>query len=51
MMLEYIGEKEAAGILLEAMKKTMENDLQSLEAGKMGCGTTDVGDSVVRYIQ
>jgi len=51
MMLEYIGEEEAAGILLGAMKKTVENDLKSLEAGKMGYGTTEVGDLVVRYIK
>ena len=51
MMLEYIGEEEAAGILLEAMKRTVENDLKSLEAGKMGCGTTEVGDLVVGYIK
>ncbi len=51
MILEYIGEEEAAGILLEAMKRTVENDLKSLEAGKMGCGTTEVGDLVVRYIK
>ncbi len=50
MMLEYIGEEEAAGILLGAMKKTVANDLQSLEAGKMGHGTTEVGDLVVGYI-
>lgn len=51
MMLEYVGEKEAAGILLEAMKKTVKNDLQSLEAGKMGYGTREVGDLVVSYVQ
>jgi 3-isopropylmalate dehydrogenase len=50
MMLEYIGEEEAAGILLGAMKKTVANDLQSLEAGKMGYGTAEVGDLVVGYI-
>ncbi len=51
MMLEYVGEEEAAGILLEAVKKTVKNDLQSLEAGKMGYGTREVGDLVVRYVQ
>jgi hypothetical protein len=33
------------------MKKTVANDLQSLEAGRMGFGTAEVGDLVVRYIQ
>jgi 3-isopropylmalate dehydrogenase len=51
MMLQYVGEEEAAGILLEAVKKTLKNDLQSLEAGKMGYGTREVGDLVVRYVQ
>ena len=51
MMLEYVGEEEAAGILLEAVKKTVKNDLQSLEAGKMGYGTMEVGDLVVSYVQ
>jgi 3-isopropylmalate dehydrogenase len=51
MMLEHIGEEEAAGILLEAIKRTVENDLKSLEAGKMGYGTTEVGDLLVRYIR
>ncbi len=51
MMLEYVGEEEAAGILLEAVKKTVKNDLQSLEAGKMGYGTREVGDLVVGYIR
>jgi 3-isopropylmalate dehydrogenase len=51
MMLKHIGEEEAAGILLDAMKRTVENDLKSLEAGKMGYGTTEVGDLVVRYIK
>jgi 3-isopropylmalate dehydrogenase len=51
MMLEHIGEEEAAGILLEAIKRTVKSDLKSLEAGKMGYGTTEVGDLVVRYIK
>jgi 3-isopropylmalate dehydrogenase len=50
MMLEYLGEEEAAGILLEAIKKVVKNDLERLEAGKMGHGTKEVGDLVVSYI-
>ena len=50
MMLDHIGEKEAAGVLLEAIKKVVKNDLQTLEAGKMGYGTKEVGDLVVSYI-
>ena len=50
MMLDYLGEEEAAGVLLEAIKKVVKNDLESLEAGKMGYGTKEVGDLVVSYI-
>jgi 3-isopropylmalate dehydrogenase len=50
MMLDYLGEEEAAGVLLEAIKKVVKNDLESLEAGKMGYGTKEVGDLVVGYI-
>jgi 3-isopropylmalate dehydrogenase len=50
MMLDHLGEQEAAGVLLEAIKKVVKNDLGSLEAGKMGYGTKEVGDLVVSYI-
>lgn len=50
MMLDYLGEKEAAGVLLGSMKKAVKNDLKTLEAGKMGYGTKEVGDLVVHYI-
>ncbi|UCF56831.1 MAG: 3-isopropylmalate dehydrogenase [Deltaproteobacteria bacterium] len=51
MMLDYLGEKEAAGVLLEAIKKVVKSDLKSLEAGKMGYNTKEVGDLVVDYIR
>ena len=51
MMLENLKEKEAAGLLLAAVKKVLENDLKSLAAGKMGYGTSEVGDLVVGYIE
>lgn len=50
MLLDYLGEKEAAGVLLEAIKKVVKKDLLSLEAGKMGHSTSEVGDLVVSYI-
>ena len=50
MMLDYLGEKDAAKILLAAIKKAVKDDLKSLEAGKMGCGTKEVGDLVASYI-
>ncbi|MDY7037842.1 MAG: isocitrate/isopropylmalate family dehydrogenase [Thermodesulfobacteriota bacterium] len=50
MMLEHLGEREAARILLKAIKEVVKNDLKSLDAGKMGYGTREVGDLVVSYI-
>ena len=50
MLLDYLGEKEAAGVLLDAIKKVVRKDLFSLEAGKMGHSTHKVGDLVVSYI-
>jgi len=50
MMLDYLGEEEAADALLSAIKKVVENDLESLEAGKMGYSTKEVGDLVVDYL-
>jgi len=50
MMLEYLGEKEAATLLLAAIKRVLKDDLKSLEAGKMGYGTKEVGDLVAGYV-
>jgi 3-isopropylmalate dehydrogenase len=50
MMLDHLGESAAAQTLLDAVKRVVENDLKSLDAGKMGCGTREVGDMVVKYI-
>jgi 3-isopropylmalate dehydrogenase len=51
MMMEYLEEKEAASMMQDALKKVLENDIKSLEAGNMGHGTKEVGDLVVRYIE
>jgi 3-isopropylmalate dehydrogenase len=50
MMLDHLGEKEGAEFLLGAIKKVVKDDLKSLEAGKMGYGTKEVGDLVAGYI-
>jgi 3-isopropylmalate dehydrogenase len=50
MMLDQLGENEPAGRLLEAIKKVVKDDLKSLEAGKMGYGTKEVGNLVVGYL-
>ncbi len=50
MMLEYLGEEEAAARLLEAIKNVAEGKLTSLDAGNMGYSTDEVGDLVVGYL-
>jgi len=47
MMLDHLKEKEAASILLEAIAGVAGEDLLSLDGGKMGCSTSEVGDLVV----
>jgi 3-isopropylmalate dehydrogenase len=50
MMLEYLGEHEAAGALQNAVKSVVRDNLKSLEAGKMGYSTEEVGDLVVHEL-
>jgi 3-isopropylmalate dehydrogenase len=50
MMLEFLGEAEAAGCIEAAVQKALKNDLKSVDAGKMGMGTREVGDLIARYV-
>jgi len=50
MMLNFLGEEEAAGIVEKAVTKTIANHPKSMEGGKMGSGTREIGDLVVKYI-
>ena len=50
MMLDFLGEAKAAAVVEKAVMKTIENHMKSMEAGKMGIGTREVGDLVVKYI-
>ncbi|MBP1741703.1 MAG: 3-isopropylmalate dehydrogenase [Deltaproteobacteria bacterium] len=50
MMLDHLGESEGANILLESIKTVLKNHLKSLEAGRMGYGTKEVGDLVAQYV-
>ena len=50
MMLDHLGESEGANILLESIKTVLKNHLKSLEAGRMGYGTKEVGDLVAKYV-
>ncbi len=51
MMLDHLGEKEAAGLVEGAVIKVIQNHMKSMEASMMGLSTTEVGDLVVKYIQ
>jgi 3-isopropylmalate dehydrogenase len=46
MMMDYLGEAEAAVAIENAIKYVVSEKLESLSAGKMGYGTTEVGDLV-----
>ncbi len=49
MMLEHLGEEEAAKAIEAAVIKVCRDHLKSLSAGKMGYTTTEVGDLVANY--
>ena len=51
LLLETIGEFEAAVRVESAVKKTLRDDLKDVAAGKMGYTTSEVGDIVVNYVK
>jgi 3-isopropylmalate dehydrogenase len=51
MMLEHLDEKGAAARVLDAVKRALRNDIKSLDAGKMGLGTKEIGDLVAKYVK
>jgi 3-isopropylmalate dehydrogenase len=51
MMLDYLGEIEAAKAIEDAVKKVVGQDLKSLSAGRMGYSTTEVGDLVIEELR
>jgi 3-isopropylmalate dehydrogenase len=50
MMLEHLGEKEAALTIESAVIKVTSRHIKSLAAGQMGYTTQEVGDMVARYV-
>lgn len=50
MMLDYLGETEAAVAVENAIKYVVSEKLTSLSAGKMGYGTSEVGDLVAAAV-
>ncbi len=50
MLLEYIGEEDAALDIEKAVMKAVSKDIKNLGAGKMGMTTTEVGDLISKYV-
>ncbi len=50
MMLDSLGETEGAGAIDRAVARALKNDVKSVDAGKMGMGTRELGDLIVRYL-
>ena len=51
MMLDQLGEGEAAGLVERAVVEVIQKHMKSMEAGKMGMTTTEVGDLIARHIK
>ncbi len=51
MMLDYLGERQAAAKIEDSVKIAVSKNLKSLSAGKMGYSTTEVGDLVAGYVK
>jgi len=50
MMLDSLGETKAAGAIDQVVARALKNDVKSVDAGKMGMGTRELGDLIVRYL-
>jgi len=50
MMLGFVGEQEASDIVEKAVQKALKEDIRSLEAGKMGMGTKEIGNLITGYV-
>ncbi len=50
MMLEHLGEQDAARMLEKAVMNVTSEKLKSLSAGKMGYSTSEVGDLIVENL-
>jgi len=50
MLLDNLSEERAGRQVEDAIKRVIRDDLQSMEAGRMGRTTREVGDLVVKYI-
>ncbi len=51
MMLEFLGENEMACSIQRAVEKVVKGHMKSMDAGRMGMGTSDVGDMIAGYLK
>jgi len=51
MMLETLGEPQAASLIEQGVMKVLRDDLNDVAAGRMGYTTSEVGDLVKAYIE
>ena len=50
MMLNNLGETEAADLIERAVMTIVKDNMKSMDAGRMGMGTSEVGDLAVKYV-
>lgn len=50
MMLEFLGQQAAADCVEAAVQRALKEKVKSLDAGKMGMGTKELGDLIAAYI-
>ncbi|OPX36780.1 MAG: 3-isopropylmalate dehydrogenase [Desulfobacteraceae bacterium 4484_190.2] len=50
MMLNNLGEAEAADLIERAVMAIVKDNMKSMDAGRMGTGTSEVGDLVTKYV-
>jgi 3-isopropylmalate dehydrogenase len=51
LMLDTLGETDAAQMIEKAVMKVLAHDLKGVAAGQMGYSTSEVGDLVVEFIE
>ncbi|MGD9974928.1 MAG: 3-isopropylmalate dehydrogenase [Desulfatirhabdiaceae bacterium] len=51
IMMDALGETEAATLIENGVQKVLRQDLKGVSAGKMGYSTSQVGDLIVDFIQ
>jgi 3-isopropylmalate dehydrogenase len=51
LLLETIGETDAATAIESAVKKVLRDDIKDVAAGKMGYTTSELGDLIATYIK